>query len=46
MVPTLDMEESVLREGLEIMEAGIANVCTHWHPEGECPSVPRGGFGV
>jgi hypothetical protein len=46
MYPALDMEESVLREGLEIMEAGIAKVCKHWHPEGDCPAVPTGDFGA
>ena len=46
MYPALNMEESVLREGLEIMEAGIANVCKHRHPEGDYPTVPTGDFGV
>ena len=46
MYPAFDMEESVLREGLEILEAGIAHFCKHRHPEGGYPSVATGDYGA
>jgi hypothetical protein len=46
MCLALDMEESALREGFEIVQAGIANVCKHRHPEGGYFAVPRVDFGA
>ena len=40
------MEESVLREALEIMEAGIVHVSSHGHPEGDYPTYPTGDYGA
>jgi 4-aminobutyrate aminotransferase-like enzyme len=46
MYPALNMEESVLREALEIMEAGIVHVSKHGHPEGDYPTYPTGDYGA
>jgi 4-aminobutyrate aminotransferase-like enzyme len=46
MYPALNMEESVLREALEIMEAGIVQVSRHGHAEGDYPTYPTGDYGA
>jgi acetylornithine/succinyldiaminopimelate/putrescine aminotransferase len=45
LYPALNMEESVLREGLEIMEAAIRHVEKHGHTEGDAPAYPSGVAG-
>ena len=45
MYPALNMEESVLREGLEIMEDAIRHVDRHGHTEGNAPAYPTGVAG-
>jgi 4-aminobutyrate aminotransferase-like enzyme len=46
MYPALTMEESVLREALEIMEAAIATVTEHGSSEGDYPTYPTGDYGA
>ena len=45
MYPALNMEESVLREGLEIMEDAIRHVEKHGHTEGDTVAYPSGVAG-
>ena len=44
--PALDMEESALREALEIREAAIVHVSQHGHAEGDHPTCPIGDHGA
>jgi hypothetical protein len=44
--PALTMEASVLREALEIVEAGIVHVSEHGHAEGDYPTCPMGNHGA
>jgi 4-aminobutyrate aminotransferase-like enzyme len=46
MYPALTMEESVLREALEIMEAAIVHVTRHGNTEGDYPTYPTGDYGA
>ncbi len=46
MYPALTMEESVLREALEIMEAAIVHVTQHGNTEGDYPTYPTGDYGA
>jgi 4-aminobutyrate aminotransferase-like enzyme len=46
MYPALTMEESVLREALEIMEAAIVHVAEHGTPEGDYPTYPTSDYGA
>jgi acetylornithine/succinyldiaminopimelate/putrescine aminotransferase len=45
LYPALNMEESVLREGLEIMEDAIRHVEAHGHTEGDAAAYPSGVSG-
>jgi acetylornithine/succinyldiaminopimelate/putrescine aminotransferase len=45
MYPALNMDEAVLREGLEIMEEAIRHVETHGRSEGDGPAYPSGVAG-
>lgn len=45
MYPALNMQESVLREGLQIMEDAIRHVEEHGHTEGDSPAYPSGVAG-
>jgi len=45
MYPALNIKESVLREGLEIMEEAIRHVERHGHTEGNAPAYPSGVAG-
>ena len=45
MYPALNMQESVLREGLEIMEDAIRYVEKHGHTEGDAAAFPSGVTG-
>jgi 4-aminobutyrate aminotransferase-like enzyme len=45
MYPALNMEESVLREGLAIMEDAIRHVEQHGHDEGDTVAYPSGVAG-
>jgi acetylornithine/succinyldiaminopimelate/putrescine aminotransferase len=45
MYPALNMDESVLREGLQIMEDAIRHVEEHGHIEGDMPAYPCGVAG-
>ncbi len=45
MYPALNMDEKVLREGLEIMEAAIQHVEQHGHCEGDGAAYPTGTAG-
>jgi 4-aminobutyrate aminotransferase-like enzyme len=45
MYPALNTRESVLREGLEIMEEAIRHVERHGHSEGDAPAFPSGVAG-
>jgi acetylornithine/succinyldiaminopimelate/putrescine aminotransferase len=42
MYPALNMEESVLRKGLQIMEDAIRHVEKHGHSEGDAMAYPAG----
>ena len=46
MYPALTMEESVLREALEIMEDAIVHVIEHGNKEGDYPTYPTGDYGA
>ena len=46
MYPALNMEESVLREALEIMADAIVHVSEHGHAEGDYPTYPTGDYGA
>ena len=45
MYPALNMAESVLREGLQIMEDAIRHVEIHGHSEGDAVAYPSGVSG-
>jgi len=45
LYPALNMDETVLRTGLEIMEAAIKHVDTHGHCEGDRAAYPTGVAG-
>jgi acetylornithine/succinyldiaminopimelate/putrescine aminotransferase len=45
MYPALNMEESVLREGLQVMEDAIRHVEKHGHTEGDAEAYPSGVAG-
>ena len=45
MYPALNMEESTLRERLQVMEEAIAYVEEHGHDEGDAPAYPAGVSG-
>jgi hypothetical protein len=45
MYPALNMDEGVLREGLEVMEEAIRHVDQHGHTEGNMPPYPTGVAG-
>ena len=45
MYPALNMDESVLREGLQIMEDAIRHVENHGHTEGDAAAYPSGVAG-
>ena len=45
MYPALNMDESVLREGLEVMEDAILHVEKHGHTEGDAAAYPSGVAG-
>ena len=45
MYPALNMEESVLRKGLKIMEDAIRHVDEHGHTEGDATAYPCGNSG-
>ena len=45
MYPALNMDEAVLREGLQIMEEAIAYVEQHGHDEGDTAAWPSGVAG-
>lgn len=45
LYPALNMDEAVLREGLEIMEEAIRHVEEHGHTEGDAPAYPSGVAG-
>ncbi|MDH3518867.1 MAG: hypothetical protein OEM49_00280 [Myxococcales bacterium] len=44
--PALTVEANMLREALEIIEAGIVHVSEHGHAEGEDPTCPTGDHGA
>ncbi|MEJ2761608.1 MAG: aminotransferase class III-fold pyridoxal phosphate-dependent enzyme [Gammaproteobacteria bacterium] len=46
MYPALNMDENVLREALEVMEAAIVHVAEHGTPEGDYPTYPTGDYGA
>lgn len=46
MYPALNMEESVLREALEVMETAIVHVIEHGTREGDYPTYPTGDYGA
>jgi acetylornithine/succinyldiaminopimelate/putrescine aminotransferase len=45
MYPALNMEESVLREGLQVMQDAIRHVEKHGHTEGDAVAYPSGVAG-
>ena len=45
MYPALNMDESVLRKGLAIMEDAIRHVEAHGHEEGDAAAYPTGVAG-
>ncbi len=45
MYPALNMDESVLREGLKVMEDAIRHVEEHGHTEGDAAAYPSGTAG-
>lgn len=45
MHPALNMDEAILREGLQIMEDAIRYVDEHGHDEGDVASYPSGVAG-
>lgn len=45
MYPALNMDESVLREGLQVMENAIRHVVKHGHTEGDAAAFPSGVSG-
>jgi hypothetical protein len=45
MYPALNMEESTLREGLQVMQQAIADVEEQGHAEGDTPAYPSGVSG-
>jgi 4-aminobutyrate aminotransferase / (S)-3-amino-2-methylpropionate transaminase / 5-aminovalerate transaminase len=45
MYPALNMDETVLREGLQIMEDAIRHVEKHGHTEGDARAYPSGVSG-
>jgi acetylornithine/succinyldiaminopimelate/putrescine aminotransferase len=45
MYPALNMEESVLREGLKVMEDAIRHVEKSGHTEGDAAAYPSGAAG-
>jgi acetylornithine/succinyldiaminopimelate/putrescine aminotransferase len=45
LYPALNMEESVLREGLQVMEDAIQHVEKHGHTEGDAAAYPSGVSG-
>ena len=45
LYPALNMDESVLREGLQVMEDAIQHVEKHGHIEGDAASYPSGVAG-
>ena len=45
LYPALNMDESVLREGLQIMEDAIQYVEEHGHTEGNTVAYPSGVSG-
>ena len=45
MYPALNMAESTLREGLQVMEESIAYVEKHGHDECDAPAYPSGVSG-
>jgi acetylornithine/succinyldiaminopimelate/putrescine aminotransferase len=45
LYPALNMEESVLREGLQVMEDAIRHVEKHGHTEGDAAAYPSGVAG-
>ena len=45
MYPALNMDESVLREGLQVMEDAIRYVNEHGHTEGDAAAYPSGVAG-
>jgi acetylornithine/succinyldiaminopimelate/putrescine aminotransferase len=46
MYPALTMDENVLRDALEIMEAAIVHVTEHGTPEGDYPTYPTSDYGA
>jgi 4-aminobutyrate aminotransferase-like enzyme len=46
MYPALNMDESLLREALQVMEAAITHVTEHGTPEGDYPTYPTGDYGA
>ena len=45
MYPALNMDEQVLREGLEVMGEAIRHVNEHGQKEGDSPAWPTGVAG-
>jgi 4-aminobutyrate aminotransferase/(S)-3-amino-2-methylpropionate transaminase len=45
MYPALNMDETILREGLQVMENAIRQVTEHGHKEGNSPAWPTGVAG-
>ncbi|NND61077.1 MAG: aspartate aminotransferase family protein, partial [Gammaproteobacteria bacterium] len=45
MYPALNMDESVLREGLAVMGDAIRHVAEHGHIEGDTAAYPSGSAG-
>jgi acetylornithine/succinyldiaminopimelate/putrescine aminotransferase len=45
LYPALNMDEAVLREGLQIMEDAIRHVEKHGHTEGDATAYPSGAAG-
>lgn len=45
LYPALNMDEAVLREGLQIMEDAIRHVNKHGHSEGDAAAYPSGVAG-
>ena len=45
MYPALNMDESVLREGLAVMGDAIRHVEKHGHTEGDMAAYPSGSAG-
>jgi acetylornithine/succinyldiaminopimelate/putrescine aminotransferase len=45
LYPALNMDEAVLREGLQIMEDAIRHVEKHGHTEGDAAAYPSGVSG-